>query len=180
MRFPGRRRSKVRALWLIYVALITFLCVTFPACAEDDCLDSVMYQDPKLPRAKITRAPLPDLTSVWLIALRRPEADYQSRAALTIVMAHQEGMKGLEVTFDPLLEILAGPDHHPLARLAAARALIELDVRRAAESMLTQPKAGDHDFRQVIEPVLPSWKYQQARELWREALRLPAAPPREL
>src|SRR5437879_241197 len=172
MRFPGRRQSHVRALWLFYVALIALFCATFPARAEDDSLDSVMYQDPKLPRAKITRAPLPDLTSVWLIALRRPEADYQSRAALTIVMAHQEGMKGLDVTIDPLLEILAGPDHHPLARLAAARALIELDVRRAAEPMLTQAKTGDHDLRDVIEPALASWKYQPTRELWLERLRL--------
>jgi len=75
MRFPGRRQSQVRALWLFYVALVTFFCVAFPARAGDDSLDSVMYQDPKLPRAKITRAPLPDLTSVWLVALRRPEAD---------------------------------------------------------------------------------------------------------
>jgi len=120
------------------------------------------------------------LTSVWLIALRRPEADYQSRAALTIVMAHQEGMKGLHVTIDPLMEILAGPDHHPLARLAAARALVELDVRRAAEPMLTQAKTGDHDLREVIEPALTSWKYQPTRELWLERLRLPDPPSGEL
>src|SRR5260370_7059764 len=98
-----------------------------------------MYQDPKLPRAKITRAPLPDLTSVWLTALRRPEADYQSRAALTIVMAHQAGMKGLEVTFDPLFQILAAPDHPPFARLAGPAALSSPPPPHAHRPMFTTP-----------------------------------------
>ena len=39
---------------------------------------------------------------------------------------------------------------------------------------------GDHDLREVIEPALASWKYQPARELWLERLRLPDAPSDEL
>ena len=55
-----------------------------------------------------------------------------------------------------------------------------LDVRRAAEPMLTQAKTGDHDLREVIEPALASWKYQPTRELWLERLRLPDPPSGEL
>jgi len=138
--------------------------------AEDESLDSLMYHDPELPKAKIVRAFPPDLFRDWLVALHRPEADYQCRAALTIVLAHQEGMKGLERTIPSLLEILEQPNRHPLARLAAARSLVELDARQAAEPLLRQAKAGDHELRDLIEPALAGWKYKPAREMWLERL----------
>jgi hypothetical protein len=181
MRFPGWRQSRVQALASFGIAAAAFFCTTFASRAADDPLDSVMYRDPELPLAKVVKAlPSPDLINIWLVALRRPEADYQSRAALTIIMAHREGMKGLEVTIDPLIEILVGPNHHAFARLAAVRALVELDARQAAKQMLEQAPSGDHDLRALIEPALASWKYPPARELWLERLRQPDAASGDL
>jgi HEAT repeat protein len=148
--------------------------------AGEEPLDSLMYHDPELPKPKIAKVFGPDLIDAWLLALRRTEADYQCRAALTIALAHQEGMKGLEVTIDPLVEILERPDHHALARLAAARALVELDARQAAPSMLRQAETGDHDLRDLIEPALASWKYREARDFWLKRLSQPDAPSGDL
>ena len=168
MTFVGQRRSNVLVLW--WLSFLFLLAITSSIRAEEYPLDSVMYHDPELPKAKITRAMPPDLISEWLVALRRPEADYQCRAALTIVRAHQEGMKDLERTIHPLLEILEQPNHHALARLAAARALVELEARPAAAPLWRAAMAGDHDLRDLIEPALAAWKYQPAREVWLERL----------
>src|SRR5205085_671274 len=81
-------------------------------------------------KAKIVRKFPDNLVSPWLVALKRPEADLQRQAAVTIAVAHKKGVPGLEVTVVPLLEVLEKPDHHRLARLAAARALVELDDRQ--------------------------------------------------
>ena len=107
MRFHEGRQSIVQLLW--WLSFLFLLATASSNRAEDEALDSVMYHAPELPKAKIARALPPDLISDWLVALRRPEADYQCRAALTIVRAHQEGMKDLERTIHPLLEILEQP-----------------------------------------------------------------------
>jgi HEAT repeat protein len=148
--------------------------------ADDDSRDSFMYKDPEIRIAEVRREFPPDLIDAWLVGLRRPEADYQSRAALTVILAHQQGMKGLEVTIDPLMEILVGAGHHDMARLSAARALVELDARQAADAMLRQSKAGDHDLRDIIEPALASWKYEPARQLWLERLQQADVPMADL
>src|SRR5262249_18340529 len=78
--------------------------------ADDTALDSHMYHDPELPSPKIVRVYPDNLLPLWLIALNRPEADYQCRAALAVVQAHREGIKGLETAVDPLLDALTKLD----------------------------------------------------------------------
>ncbi len=143
--------------------------------AEDGFLDSPMYHDPDLPRAKIARVFPDNIMAAWLAALRRSEVDYQYRAALTIILAHKDGLHGTEAAVGPLLETLERPDQKALVRLAAAQALIELDARQTAHQLLEQARKGNHDLRDVIEPALATWKYQAAREDWRERLRPPDA-----
>jgi len=136
--------------------------------ADDDALDSLMYHQPELPKATIIKKLPQDVLPLWLLALRRPEADYQSRAALTIILAHQEGIKGLEPAIEPLLETLERRDQHGLVRLAAARALVELDAKQAADPLFQQAQAGDHDLRDLIEPALARWDYRPMRKVWLE------------
>src|SRR5205823_309288 len=104
------RRAIVPACW--WLSLSSVFLISSWVQADDDSRDSVMYKDPEVRIANITRAFPPDLVEAWLVGLRRPETDYQSRAALTILLAHQHGMKGLEVMIDPLVEIPTGPAHH--------------------------------------------------------------------
>jgi len=154
--------------------------LTIPLHAEDSLPDSIMYHDPELPQAKIAHVFPEHLMPAWLDALHRPEADYQSRPALTILLAHKEGLHGTTAAIEPLLETLARPEQKDMVRLAAAQALIELDAQQSASQLFQQAQAGDHDLRDLIEPALAKWKFQPAREIWLERLRRPETIPGDL
>jgi HEAT repeat protein len=136
-----------------------------------------MYRSPELAKRPEIRVFPKGLGPLWLEALRRPEADQQCQAALTIALAHRYGIKGLESAVAPLLEVLERQDQHPSVRLAAARALIELDAREAADRLFPLAESGERDLRDLIEPALAHWDYQAVRAVWLERLasrRLPA------
>src|SRR5262245_29973134 len=161
------------------------------ACADDTVLDSRMYHDPELPSAKVVRVYPDNLLPLWLIALNRPEADYQCRAALAIVQAHREGIKGLETAIDPLLQALArldssaeenavttgqhdtGSSSKFLVQLAIARALVELDARQTAPQLFQLTQADDRRLRDVIEPALALWGFRPVVGVWLKRLRQP-------
>src|ERR1700722_18379649 len=104
--------------------------------AGDEVLDSVLLTDPDIPAARIVKVFLERLTSLWLQALERPDNDLKCQAAATIALAHKRGMPGLEKTVSSLLRTLDQAEQHPTVRLAAAHALITLDARAAAKSLL--------------------------------------------
>jgi HEAT repeat protein len=143
--------------------------------AEDGVLDSLMHHDPELQRAEIVHLFPPNPLPVWLVALQRPETDYQYRAALTIILAHQADYKGMEAAIDPLLEALVRPNQKEVVRLAVARALIELDARQSAFQLFQQAKEGNQDFRNLIEPALAQWNFRPAGKTWLERLGRPDA-----
>jgi HEAT repeat protein len=151
---------------------ICFLVVTSAAAAKEDVIDSLIFHDPELPKPKIMRVFPKNLEAPWLVALGRPEADFQCQAALTITLAHKDGVSGLEVAVEPLLNVLEHTDHR-FARLAAARALVELDARQVARQLFEQAKGGDQRMRDIIEPALARWDYRPAREVWLGRLRRP-------
>jgi HEAT repeat protein len=184
----------LRAMGLILIALAVFLGAASWGRASDEALDSRMYHDPELPSPKIVMALPENPLPLWLVALGRPEADYQCRAALVIVLAHKEGVKGLEAAVEPLLEALArldspaGPNNiapsnpsdsgtgsspNALIRLAVARALIELDARQTAPQLFLQTQGGDRRLRELIEPALARWTFRPAVRVWLERLRRP-------
>src|SRR5229473_3147621 len=163
--------SPATSLLSITVAVVGLM--TPMSRADDAGLDSRMYHDPELPIPKIVRVYPENLLPLWLVALGRPEADYQCRAALSVVLAHREDIKGLEAAVDPLLEALAridspadesdsassvqgdtGSSAKLLVRLAIARALIELDARQAAPQLFQMTRGGDRRLRDLIEPAL--------------------------
>jgi HEAT repeat protein len=184
----------LRAMGLILTAAAILLVAASWARADDHALDSRMYHDPELPSPKIVRALPENPLPLWLVALGRPEADYQCRAALVIVLAHKEGVKGLEAAVEPLLEALAGLDSpagansiapsnqsdsgtgsspNALVRLAVVRALIELDARQTAPQLFLQTQGGDRRLRELIEPALARWTFRPAVPVWLERLPRP-------
>jgi HEAT repeat protein len=104
----------------------------------------------------------------WLVALARPEAEYQSNAALAIAQAHQDGLKGLEATVPALLQVLERPRPQPSVRLAVVRALIALDARQKAARLLQQAQQGENDLRDLIDPALANWHFEPAGVMWLE------------
>ena len=101
--------------------------------ADEFQLDSPMYSDPKLAAPETTYTFAPQLKSLWIEALRRPEADLRRQAADAIVAAHRLGMPGLDEAIGDLTKLLESPDQHPLVVLTVARALAALDARTAAK-----------------------------------------------
>ena len=117
---------------------------------------------------------------LWLQTLARPEADLQRLSAETIAQAHQFGFPGMAEARPTLLKILQAADTHPLARFAAARALIVLDTRDAAPALFEASQSRGADLRQLIEPALANWKYEPARAVWRKRLTDPDVRYRDL
>jgi HEAT repeat protein len=146
--------------------------------AQEELIDSPMYHSPRLPAARQVPAYV-DAKDLWLKALARPNAELRRQAADTIALAHQRGIKGLDKAIAPLRAVLDQPDQHPTVLLAAARALIALDARAAAPSLLRHARQGG-DLGGIIEPVLARWDYQPARAVWLERLRDREASPRAL
>ncbi len=141
----------------------------------DELIDSPMYRLPPLPAPAVEVVFPERAKALWLKALKRPEADLRCKAAETITRAKQRGVQGLESTVAPLLEAFDQPEQHPAVRLAIAQALIALEAREAAPSLLRQVPSGPGDLRDAVEPALARWKYQPAAAMWLARLDDPRA-----
>lgn len=173
----GKFHGQFLALWL---ASAFVLCPCPVRAAFDEVIDSPMYQAPDLPAPPVVMVFPEEAKGLWLKALERPEADLRCKAADAIALAQRRGVKGLETTVAPLLAALDRPDQHPAVRLAVAQALIALDARDAAPSLLRQSQSAGGDLRDLVEPALARWDYRPARAVWLARLAEPAAPQRGL
>jgi len=133
-------------------------------------VDSPMFTDPELivPDPRIVFSP--QLKTLWLKAIARPEADLQRQAADAVSRAQRMGMKRLADCVPALVEVLDSPDSHPVARLAAARALAILDARQTAPSLFKHLAAESLAFAQIAEPALARWDYRPMRKVWIDRL----------
>jgi HEAT repeat protein len=176
--FPMR----ARVICTLAVFLSPCHLVTLSPChaSQGGEIDSPMYQSPDLPRAPVKIIYSPKARALWLDALARPEAEMRCKAAATIVLARKRGVPGLEEAVRPLIEALDKPEPHAAARLAIAQALIALDARASAASLLRQAKTGSSDLCDVVEPALAKWDHRPARELWLARLRSSDTPHHSL
>jgi HEAT repeat protein len=139
-----------------------------------------MYHDPEPPAARVETVFPEAAKGLWVKALERPDAETRCRAAEAITMARRRSVEGLESTKAPLLAALDRADQYASVRLAVAEALVALDAREAAPSLLQQAQSGDNELRGVVEPALARWDYGPARAVWLARLGEPAAPRRSL
>ena len=121
-----------------------------------------------------------NVLSLWLQALARPEAEMQRLAAETISQAQAYGLPDIQSAQPALLKIVAGESTHPAARFAAARALIVLEAKDAANVLFESSQKNGSDLRQLIEPALAKWKFEPAQRVWQKRLITPATHLREL
>jgi HEAT repeat protein len=158
-----------------------FLCVLCDSvvdrsCAAEPVVDLQMNRDPELTLDRAVKTFPKALLELWLEALDRPDADTRCKAAATIARAKERGMTGFEPAIRPLMRELDRADQHPAVRLAAARALVALDARDAAASLLKHAESAGADFREAVEPALAKWDFKPARAVWLDRLNQP--PPR--
>ena len=148
------------------------------ACATD--VETILQTDPQFKQAPTFKKFPQRLKTLWLEALARPEIDLKRQAAETIARAHREGVPDLRDTAPQLISILDDSKMAPVVRLAAARALIALDAREAAESLMKHARHDGWEMAQLSEPVLAKWGYAPMRAVWLERLRNPRATARSL
>jgi len=141
-------------------------------------IDSAMLLDPKLDEVREVFVFSPRLKPLWIEALTSKEHEQQQRAADAIARAHQAGMKELDDAFDPLLRVLEAPGSSLSVRLAAARALVELDAQQSAHALSRRAIVDGLDMAMLVEPALAAWDYAPRRTVWRAQLNDPAASRR--
>jgi HEAT repeat protein len=156
------------------------LVTVSPCRAFDEVIDSPMYQDPEVPAARVEMVFPDKARELWLKALGWPDADTRRRAAEAIALARRRGVGGFETAVGPLRALLDRPDERAPVRLAAAQALVALEARDAAPSLLEHAEAGDGDLRAVVEPALARWDYRPARAVWLPRLGDASASRRDL
>ncbi|RLT21016.1 MAG: phycocyanin alpha phycocyanobilin lyase [Planctomycetota bacterium] len=163
------------------VRLLLILGVSLTAhAAEEIRPDFAMESDPVLiipePVFGFSKKSKP----LWLSALARPEADLQRLSAETIAQAHFFGVPELIDAAPLLKKIVTAESTHPVARFAAARALIALDATDTAADLFEVSQRHGADLRQLIEPALAKWKFEPIRSVWRQRLSAKDTRHREL
>jgi HEAT repeat protein len=153
-------------------ALLFLVVCLRGATAQDPAIDSLMDSDPVLPAARIEIQFSPGLLPLWLESLDRAEVELRARAAITIVQAHERGMKGLSPAVEPLLRELKRDNQHTSVRLASAKALVALDAREKAAD-LHHAAESDLEVRELVEPALARWDYKPAHTTWLARLEKP-------
>jgi HEAT repeat protein len=156
------------SIWRAALAALLIATAVVPSQAID--LDWVMFQDPILPKPPVEVRFPPGLVDLWLQALDRSERDLQRRTTSAITVAHQKGLTGLEVTIAPLMKLLEQEDQDRVVRLAAARALAQLDAREAAQLLADNLSPGDADMAEIVEPALARWKHRPMAERFLDRL----------
>jgi HEAT repeat protein len=144
-----------------------------PPWAFDEIIDSVMYKSPELLMPRMDRDFPQGAIELWCKALARPEGDLRRAAAESIVRARSRRAQGLEAAIEPLRQALEREDQPPSVCLAVAQALVALDARDAAPSLLRLAQSGSNEARQLIEPALARWDYRPARPMWLDRLADP-------
>jgi hypothetical protein len=168
---------------LIGLALIAALGPLHLRAVEPDLdpvIDWARSHDPQVVLAKPEIVWPESLPLLWRKALEHHEIDVQREAADSITRAHQLGMpvsKELgESLGKALIAVLDQPDQHPIARIAAARALIQIDARQTAELLAKHAASGPLELTQVIEPALAQWDHRPQRDVWLKRLTQGARP----
>ncbi len=163
----------------VYLWLTLGLSLT--ACAAGEIRpDFAMESDPELKIPEPVIGFQKKSKPLWLAALARPEADLQRLAAETIAQAHLFGVPELIEAAPTLKKIVTTEATHPVARFAAARALIALDATETAPDLFEVSQRHGADLRQLIEPALAKWKFEPIRRVWRQRLSAKDTRHREL
>ena len=158
--------------------LLLVLQVT-PVCAELTP-DFLMQSDPPFRALPLVKDFQKDFAGIWLLALQRPEVDYQRKAAETVARAHAYGIPNLTQLVPQLETILTAKGSHRAARYAAARALIVLEARDSAAKLLQAGLDYGSELRQLVEPALAQWDFIPARAVWNQRLESAQTFPRDL
>ena len=156
-------------------AAIAIAVFSPPAIAVEPVVDLPMNRDPEIGIARVVRTLPKGAIKLWLAALERPDADTAQQGGGDHRTAQERGMPGLKIAIPALLRELNRADQHPAVKLAVALALVVLDARESARTLMRQLDDSDPQLRELVEPALARWDYKPARAMW--LARLAQPPP---
>ena len=178
LRPESMSRPRYHAVVLTFVLSLFLECSTWAADSEFE-IDSAMDKDPAIPKAALR--PLPDaFRQLWMQALKRPESGLQRKAAEAIAQASRLNVAGLDEAIPTLVEIVDRDGQESAVRVAAAKALVQLDARQSAASFMQQLPDNGIDFAQIVEPALAAWDHKPMRAVWLARLEQPSTTRRKL
>ncbi len=122
----------------------------------------------------------PTLVTLWRRALARPESELKRMSSEALIQAHAFGYESVMAAIPELKSVVLEDQVHPAARYAAARALIEFDHRESARILFEASQKHGKDLRQLVEPALAAWNFEEIRPVWRDRIASSSAPRREL
>lgn len=155
---------------MIYrVLLLCAFCGAVATCSAQTPIkvEFATDSDPKLTDPGTVRVLSKSYIKVWLTLLDpKSEQDLLRRTAAAIERAQEFELAGLEVTVDPLTNVMTATSSSPAVRYAAARALIALKAKGSAAALLDVSQQTGLDMRQLVEPTLAEWDFAPARSIW--------------
>ena len=157
------------ALFAVAACLVT---VGLSATAAEIVVDDAMLAAPTVRHGTVATVFSPRLKPLWLEALARPDAETRRIAIDTIAIAVERGMKGWDDTAGRLREVLRS-DRDPIVRRSAARALVVIDAKAAADDLLAAVERDGLLMALIVEPALARWRHPGLREAWRKRLEDP-------
>lgn len=144
---------------------------------ESERLPGPMYFDPEFQPTEVEVVFRPGLRELWLQALAQDEVEMQVQAADAFRRAYQNGYRDVEGVPEVLLQLFAKPQLDRLARIAVARALVELDVQEAAPLFAEHANKAMLDLALVLEPAIADWQNESLVEQWLERIKDPYVFP---
>jgi hypothetical protein len=137
-----------------------------------DRIEWPMYDDPKLVILPASRIYSGRLTGMWMATFAGPNAELRLRIIGDIIKAHREGMPGLPTaTGAKLARRLTLPDDDRAVRLAAAEALIVMDIATSAKALWERNQVDGVPMILSTDPALARWNYKPARAGWLARLK---------
>jgi HEAT repeat protein len=133
-----------------------------------------MFHDPELKPLGSRIVFYDNLRPLWFAALSDDDPELRRLAADSIAIAHRKGMRGLEEAEGDLVKLLQREDSDPRMRRAAAKALVAIDARNAADVLAQHLPDADAQYAQAVEPALARWDYRPMVEQWLSRLEEPA------
>ena len=170
--------------FLVRLPLLVLFPCTLGAQVYRGDIDQPMQENPKLPVPQVVELYHRRLVPLMKMALARPDVETRRRAADAVGQLAAARIDGLESLVGPLEAILAGTDlkrgerqvldeQAAVLSLAAARALIRLEARRTAATLLAQLAQRGPAMAALVDPALARWDFQPARALWMARLADP-------
>jgi len=158
---------------IVGFALFPFaLCMPVEASERLPDLSFAMDSDPKLKAPEVQYGLPAAWKELWHDALTAAEENLRREAAIALMRLRQQDGSNISEMNSAMLEGFRTSTDQ-IVRLSMAEALIQFDVKEAADDLWKFVESGNIAVANRIEPALANWNYEPIRSEWLERIRNP-------